>query len=103
MEEVPVASVAVSEEAGAEPIAVSGEEEEERLDDLIEEVEPEEIERDTNSNGDAMAAASLDVGDDDQELDDLLDGAANVLMCSVFTINSRGGCMLISSGSPDIV
>lgn len=50
-------------------------EEEERVEDLIEEVEPEEIERDSNSNDAGGAAtATRDAGDSDQELDELLDG-----------------------------
>ena len=74
-----------------EPIAVNGEDqnggkleqeggEEERVEDLIEEVEPEEIERDSSLNGDTTTAgggaatAARDDGDSDQELDELLDG-----------------------------
>ena len=83
----------VPAELEAEPIAVNGEDknggkleqEEERVEDLIEEVEPEEIERDSNNiNGDAVTstaagAAARDTGDSDQELDELLDGT--VLLC----------------------
>lgn len=75
-----------------EPIAVNGNggkleqerEGEERVEDLIEEVEPEEIERDSSSNsmnddtivpgGGGATAAARDAGDSDQELDELLDG-----------------------------
>ena len=76
----------VPAELEAEPIAVNGEDknggkleqEEERVEDLIEEVEPEEIERDSNNlDGDttpAVGAAARDTGDSDQELDELLDG-----------------------------
>ena len=77
----------VPAELEAEPIAVNGEDknggkleqEEERVEDLIEEVEPEEIERDSNNlNVDTVTstagAAARDTGDSDQELDELLDG-----------------------------
>lgn len=69
-----------------EPIAVNGNGgklEQERVEDLIEEVEPEEIERDSSSNsmnddtivpGGGATAAARDAGDSDQELDELLDG-----------------------------
>ena len=75
-----------------EPIAVNGNggkleqerEGEERVEDLIEEVEPEEIERDSSFNsmnddtivpgGGGATAAARDAGDSDQELDELLDG-----------------------------
>ena len=88
MEEIgEIESVPVEPEA--EPIAVNGEDknggkleqEEERVEDLIEEVEPEEIERDSNNlDGDTTAAAGArDTGDSDQELDELLDGT--VLLC----------------------
>ena len=80
----------VPAELEAEPIAVNGEDkndgkleqEEERVEDLIEEVEPEEIERDSNNldGGDTTpAAGARDAGDSDQELDELLDGT--VLLC----------------------
>ena len=82
-----------------EPIAVNGEDKnggkleqegegEERVEDLIEEVEPEEIERDSNLNGDTTAGggdatAARDAGDSDQELDELLDGTVKycVILC----------------------
>lgn len=55
-----------------------GEEEEESVEDLIEEVEREEIERDSDlsgMDGDMTASAGArDTGDSDQELDELLDG-----------------------------
>ena len=82
----------VPAELEAESIAVNGEDknggkleqEEERVEDLIEEVEPEEIERDSNNlNVDTVTstagAAARDTGDSDQELDELLDGT--VLLC----------------------
>lgn len=81
----------VPAELEAEPIAVNGEDknggkleqEEERVEDLIEEVEPEEIERDSNNldsdTTPAVGAGARDTGDSDQELDELLDGT--VLLC----------------------
>ena len=90
-----------------EPIAVNGgdkndgkleqeEEEEERVEDLIETVEPEEIERESNSIGDTTAGAATathDAGDSDQELDELLDGIASSAVFKIMWFGFRGSCM----------